>query len=74
MAVMWPEKAVGSSTVSFFCCNVGSISPLTGQPAVMAERWSAAEPVRRRSGTASTGWTPTCRNVGVMPTEVVETN
>lgn len=73
MSDMWPDVAVGSSSVSFFCFNIGSVSPLTGQPSVMADTVGGG-----------TGGTPTSdgidgvdsymSNVGVMPTEVVETN
>jgi len=73
MAVMWPEKAVGSSTVSFFCCNVGSISPLTGQPAVMADVVGGGTGATA-FGDGIDGVDTYMSNVGVMPTEVVETN
>lgn len=73
MADMWPVTAVGSSTVSFFCCNVGSVSPLTGQPSVMADvvgGGTGATPF----GDGVDGVDTYMSNVGVMPTEVVETN
>jgi N-methylhydantoinase B len=73
MAVMWPEKAVGSSTVSFFCCNVGSISPLTGQPSVMADVVGGGTGATA-VGDGIDGVDTYMSNVGVMPTEVVETN
>ncbi|MBV1780076.1 hydantoinase B/oxoprolinase family protein [Paeniglutamicibacter sp. ABSL32-1] len=70
---IWPEAAVGSSTVSFFCMNVGSTSPVTGRPAVMADVVGG--------GTGATGEADGLdgvdtymSNVGVMPAEVVETN
>jgi N-methylhydantoinase B len=73
MAAIWPEKGVGSSTVSFFCINVGSVSPVTGLPSVMADV------VGGGTGATSTsdgidGVDTYMSNVGVMPTEVVETN
>lgn len=73
MTDLWPELAVASSSVSFFCMNIGSTSPTTGRPAVMADVVGGG-----------TGATSTCdgidgvdtymSNVGVMPAEVVETN
>ena len=70
---MWPDKAVGSSTVSFFCCNVGSISPLTGQPSVMADVVGGGTGATA-FGDGIDGVDTYMSNVGVMPTEVVETN
>lgn len=73
MASIWPEKAVGSSAVSFFCINIGSVSPVTGAPSVMADVVGG--------GTGATAFSDGIdgvdtymSNVGVMPTEVVETN
>lgn len=73
MQEIWPERAVASSTVSFFCFNAGSTSPLTGKPAVMADV------VGGGTGATSTtdgldGVDTYMSNVGVMPTEVAETN
>lgn len=73
MQAIWPDRAVASSTVSFFCFNAGSSSPLTGLPSVMADVVGG--------GTGGTpyndgldGVDTYMSNVGVMPTEVVETN
>ncbi|WP_248599357.1 hydantoinase B/oxoprolinase family protein [Agromyces sp. C10] len=73
MTDLWPEKAVGSSTVSFFCFNAGSSSPVSGRPSVMADVVGG--------GTGATpfsdgidGVDTYMSNVGVMPAEVVETN
>ncbi|BBY28492.1 hydantoinase B/oxoprolinase family protein [Mycolicibacterium sediminis] len=73
MAQMWPQTAVGSSTVSFFCCNVGSVSPLTGLPSVMADVVGGGTGATA-FGDGLDGVDTYMSNVGVMPTEVVETN
>ena len=73
MAAIWPEKGVGSSTVSFFCINVGSISPVTGRPSVMADVVGGGTG-RTRPRDGIDGVDTYMSNVGVMPTEVVETN
>jgi N-methylhydantoinase B len=73
MAVMWPQTAVGSSTVSFFCFNVGSVSPLTGHPSVMADVVGGGTGATA-FGDGIDGVDTYMSNVGVMPTEVVETN
>ncbi len=73
MSTLWPDLAVASSTVSFFCFNVGSQSPVDGRPAVMADVVGG--------GTGATadedgldGVDTYMSNVGVMPAEVAETN
>jgi N-methylhydantoinase B len=73
MQAIWPDRAVASSTVSFACFNAGSTSPLTGLPSVMADVIGG--------GTGGTpfsdgidGVDTYMSNVGVMPTEVAETN
>lgn len=73
MADMWPQLAVGSSTVSFFCCNVGSVSPLTGRPSVMADVVGGGTGATAL-GDGIDGVDTYMSNVGVMPVEVVETN
>ena len=70
---IWPEKGVGSSTVSFFCINVGSISPVTGRPSVMADVVGGGTGATATSDGVD-GVDTYMSNVGVMPTEVVETN
>lgn len=73
MTDLWPQKAVGSSTVSFFCFNAGSTDPFTGRPAVMADvvgGGTGATP----TGDGIDGVDTYMSNVGVMPAEVVETN
>lgn len=73
MYAIWPDRAVASSTVSFFCFNAGSTNPSTGIPSVMADVVGG--------GTGANAWgdgldgvDTYMSNVGVMPTEVVETN
>lgn len=73
MQEIWPDRAVASSSVSFFCFNAGSTNPSTGLPSVMADVVGG--------GTGGTGDSDGLdgvdtymSNVGVMPTEVVETN
>jgi N-methylhydantoinase B len=73
MAELWPEKAVGSSTVSFFCFNVGSSSPVDGRPSVMADVVGGGTGATR-DGDGVDGVDTYMSNVGLMPAEVVETN
>lgn len=73
LADLWPDKAVGSSTVSFFCFNVGSIDPFTGRPAVMADVVGGGTGATA-VGDGIDGVDTYMSNVGVMPAEVVETN
>ncbi|SFR99190.1 N-methylhydantoinase B [Agrococcus baldri] len=70
---LWPSKAVGSSTVSFFCFNVGSTDPRTGRPAVMADVVGGGTGASSL-GDGLDGVDTYMSNVGVMPAEVVETN
>lgn len=70
---IWPSAAVGSSSVSFFGCNAGSVSPLTGLSSVMSDvvgGGTGATPF----GDGIDGVDTYMSNVGLMPTEVVETN
>ncbi|MGV8969246.1 MAG: hydantoinase B/oxoprolinase family protein [Microbacteriaceae bacterium] len=70
---LWPDKAVASSTVSFFCMGVGSRHPVTGLPSVMADVVGGGTG-GTRIGDGIDGVDTYMSNVGVMPTEVVETN
>lgn len=73
MQQIWPDRAVASSTVSFFCFNAGSTNPSTGLPSVMADvvgGGTGGTP----EGDGLDGVDTYMSNVGVMPTEVVETN
>lgn len=73
MADLWPDLAVASSSVSFFCMNIGSTSPVTGRPSVMADVVGAG--TGATSGSDGIDGVDTyMSNVGVMPAEVVETN
>lgn len=73
MQGIWPDRAVASSTVSFFCFNAGSTSPLTGKPTVMADVVGGGTGATQH-GDGLDGVDTYMSNVGVMPTEVVETN
>lgn len=73
LADMWHDKAIGSSTVSFFCFNVGSTDPFTGRPAVMADVVGGGTGATA-DGDGVDGVDTYMSNVGVMPAEVVETN
>ncbi|GAB3119379.1 hydantoinase B/oxoprolinase family protein [Glaciibacter psychrotolerans] len=73
LAELWPDKAVASSTVSFFCMNVGSSSPLTGRSSVMADVVGGGTGATAHSDGID-GVDTYMSNVGVMPAEVVETN
>lgn len=73
LADLWPQKAVGSSTVSFFCFNVGSTDPFTGRTAVMADVVGGGTGANA-FGDGIDGVDTYMSNVGVMPAEVVETN
>ena len=70
---IWPDKAVASSTVSFFCLDVGSRHPATGDPSVMVDVVGGGTGATPR-GDGIDGVDTYMSNVGVMPTEVVETN
>ena len=73
MYEIWPDRAVASSTVTFFSFNIGSTHPRTGRPSVMADvvgGGTGATP----SGDGIDGVDTYMSNVGIMPTEVVETN
>lgn len=73
MALLWPQTAVASSAVSFFAVNIGSTSPVTGRASVMAEvvgGGTGAVPGEDGIDGVDTYMS----NVGLMPTEVVETN
>lgn len=73
LAALWPEVAVASSSVTFFCINIGSTSPTSGRPSVLADC------VGGGTGATSTsdgidGVDTYMSNVGLMPAEVAETN
>lgn len=70
---IWPDKAVGSSTVTFFGMMAGTTNPSTGAPMVMVDvvgGGTGATPM----GDGLDGVDTYLANVGVIPTEVAETN
>lgn len=69
---LWPEKAVASSTVTFFGMHLEGISPLTGSLSVMAEVVGGGTGAHRR-GDGLDGVDTYMGNVGLMPVEVAET-
>ncbi|MBL3700569.1 hydantoinase B/oxoprolinase family protein [Leucobacter luti] len=73
MQDLWPDRAVASSTVTFFSFNVGSTHPKTGRSSVMADVVGGGTGATRDSDGID-GVDTYMSNVGVMPTEVVETN
>lgn len=73
MSNLWPDRAVASSTVSFFCFNAGSFSPVDGRPAVMADVVGGGTGATR-DGDGLDGVDTYMSNVGLMPAEVAETN
>lgn len=73
LADLWPEVAVGSSSVSFFCINIGSTSPTSGRPSVLADCVGGGTGATATSDGID-GVDTYMSNVGLMPAEVVETN
>lgn len=73
MGNLWPEKAVASSTVAFFCMNLESTSPVTGRSSVMADVVGGGTGATAL-GDGIDGVDTYMSNVGLMPAEVVETN
>ncbi len=71
-SVIWPGKAVASSTVAFFGMNLASVSPRTGAPSVMAEVVGGGTGAHR-AGDGLDGVDTYMANVGLMPVEVAET-
>jgi N-methylhydantoinase B len=70
-STIWPEKAVGSSSVSFFAANIGSVSPKTGLPTVMSDVVGGGTG-GHRSGDGLDGVDTYLSNVGLLPVEVAE--
>lgn len=73
MSDLWPDKAVASSTVAFFCMNLESTSPITGRSSVMADVVGGGTGANSE-GDGIDGVDTYMSNVGLMPVEVVETN
>src|SRR5205807_190773 len=70
-AEIWPEKAVGSSSVGFFGMNVGSQSPVDGRASVMSDVVGGGTGAHR-AGDGLDGVDTYMSNVGLMPVEVAE--
>jgi N-methylhydantoinase B len=68
---LWPQRAVASSTVAFFCLNMDSRSPRTGKPSVMAEVVGGGTGAHA-GGDGLDGVDTYMANVGLMPVEVAE--
>jgi len=72
-AQLWPDKAVGSSSVTFFGINLESVSSVTGHVSVLADvvgGGTGAHP----EGDGIDGVDTYMSNVGLMPVEVAEVN
>jgi N-methylhydantoinase B len=72
-AGIWPEKAVGGSSVTFFGINIESVSPITGHPSVHSDVVGGGTGAHAR-GDGIDGVDTYMSNVGLMPVEVAETN
>jgi N-methylhydantoinase B len=72
-AEIWPEKAVGASSVAFFAINFESVSPVTGHPSVGSDVVGGGTGAHR-GGDGIDGVDTYMSNVGLMPVEVAETN
>ncbi|MBI3647832.1 MAG: hydantoinase B/oxoprolinase family protein [Actinobacteria bacterium] len=72
-AEIWPEKAVGGSSVAFFGINVESVSPVTGHASVLSDVVGGGTGAHR-GGDGIDGVDTYMSNVGLMPVEVAETN
>jgi N-methylhydantoinase B len=71
-SALWPEKAVASSTVTFFGMHLEGISAITGHLSVMAEVVGGGAGAHHR-GDGLDGVDTYMSNVGLMPIEVAET-
>jgi len=69
---LWPDKAVASSTVTFFGMHLEGISAITGNLSVMAEVVGGGAGAHAR-GDGLDGVDTYMSNVGLMPVEVAET-
>ena len=70
---LWPDRAVASSTVTFFGINIGSRSPATGQPSVLGDVIGGGTGAHA-GGPGLDGVDTYMANVGLMPVEVAEVN
>ncbi len=73
LTTLWPQTAVASSSVTFFCINIGSSSPTTGRPSVLADCVGGGTGATATSDGID-GVDTYMSNVGLMPAEVAETN
>jgi len=71
-AEIWPEKAVGSSTVTFVGMSIESVSPKTGRPAIMTDVVGGGTGGNRWSDGLD-GVDTYLANVALLPVEVAET-
>lgn len=71
MSRLWPDRAVASSTVTFFGMNLNSVSPRTGQHLVMGEVVGGGTGGHRH-GPGLDGVDTYMANVGLLPVEVAE--
>ena len=72
-AKLWPEKAVGSSSVTFFGLNVESVSRVTGRGSVLSDVVGGGTG-GHADGDGIDGVDTYMSNVGLMPVEVAEVN
>lgn len=70
---LWPELTLASSSVTFFGCNIGTTSPSTGKPTVLADVVGGGTGASEDSD-GFDGVDTYMSNVGLMPVEVLETN
>ncbi|MFM7717980.1 MAG: hydantoinase B/oxoprolinase family protein [Actinomycetota bacterium] len=70
---LWPERGVGSSTVTFVGINLASRSPRSGHPSVLADVVGGGTGAHA-DGPGLDGVDTYMANVGLMPVEVAETN
>ncbi|HUY96962.1 MAG TPA: hydantoinase B/oxoprolinase family protein [Verrucomicrobiae bacterium] len=73
MSVIWPARAVASSSVAFFALNIGSRTPDGSRAAVLADVVGGGTGGHPR-GDGLDGVDTYLSNVGLMPVEVVETS
>lgn len=71
-SAIWPERAVASSTVTFFCINLASTSPKSGRATVMMDVVGGGTGASRH-GDGLDGVDTYMANVGLLPVEVAET-
>jgi N-methylhydantoinase B len=69
---IWPERAVASSTVTFFCVNLQTVSPRSGITTVMMDVVGGGTGASR-GGDGLDGVDTYMANVGLLPVEVAET-